>query len=372
MAQKDRSNRQRNFARIGLTCFALAMLVQQAGADIVRYELTFESTWNAENHPVDFPSGAHFSGTLGTTHNDAFSLWQPGELASPGIKEVAERGVSSPLDQEIAAALESGDAFRMFNLGGLQFDQSRNASFQVNSTHPLISFASMIAPSPDWLIGAHDVSLREDGLWIPEIVIDALPYDAGTDSGLTFNSSNLVTSPPQPIRLLTEPPVENTPPFGTYTLRLLSTPGDVNGSGEVDADDISFFCFRLGQTNEAVELSGDEMLSIDDVSVLVEQILGTRPGDANLDGEVGFEDFLVLSQNFGQGNGNWNRGDFNCDREMGFEDFLLLSENFGFSSAAAQSAAGQLAAVPEPTGQALLCISLLTIGFVFRKSGRAT
>ena len=51
-------------------------------------------------------------------------------------------------------------------------------------------------------------------------------------------------------------------------------------------------------------------------------------GDANRDGEVGFQDFLVLSANFGN-DGDFSQGDFNDDGEVGFVDFLLLSRNFG-------------------------------------------
>jgi len=53
-------------------------------------------------------------------------------------------------------------------------------------------------------------------------------------------------------------------------------------------------------------------------------------GDANLDGEVGFADFLILSSNFGrQVDVAFTDGDFDEDGEVGFADFLLLSSNFG-------------------------------------------
>ncbi|MCY2931161.1 MAG: hypothetical protein NTV86_17055 [Planctomycetota bacterium] len=53
--------------------------------------------------------------------------------------------------------------------------------------------------------------------------------------------------------------------------------------------------------------------------------------DANLDGEVGVEDFGLLKENFGlDGLANaWGVGDFNGDGEVGVEDFGLLKENFG-------------------------------------------
>ena len=65
-------------------------------------------------------------------------------------------------------------------------------------------------------------------------------------------------------------------------------------------------------------------------------------GDINLDGEVGFADFLILSSNFGQA-GDREQGDLNGNGQIDFADFLLLSDNFGqvpqFASRAPQEPA---------------------------------
>lgn len=54
------------------------------------------------------------------------------------------------------------------------------------------------------------------------------------------------------------------------------------------------------------------------------------PGDANEDGKVEFEDFLILSRNFGkQADAVWGDGDFDGDGKVAFADFLLLAANFG-------------------------------------------
>lgn len=74
-------------------------------------------------------------------------------------------------------------------------------------------------------------------------------------------------------------------------------------------------------------------------------------GDVNLDDEVNFADFLVLSNNFGEA-GDWSQGDFDSNGKVEFPDFLLLSDNFGTASAAA--------AVPEPSG--LTAIGLCFLG----------
>lgn len=52
-------------------------------------------------------------------------------------------------------------------------------------------------------------------------------------------------------------------------------------------------------------------------------------GDANLDGAVKFDDFLLFSKNFGKQVERSAEGDFDGDGKVGFADFLLLSKNFG-------------------------------------------
>jgi len=52
-------------------------------------------------------------------------------------------------------------------------------------------------------------------------------------------------------------------------------------------------------------------------------------GDINLDGEVGFADFLLLAANFPLQNARPSQGDLNNDEMVDFSDFLILSENFG-------------------------------------------
>ena len=49
-----------------------------------------------------------------------------------------------------------------------------------------------------------------------------------------------------------------------------------------------------------------------------------QAGDGDGDGDVDMEDFLRLSNNFGQ-NGSWRDGDFNIDGAVNFADFLLLA-----------------------------------------------
>ena len=49
-----------------------------------RYTVTFQSTWSATSHPVDFPASAHFSGLIGATHSHKAVFWSSGIPATSG------------------------------------------------------------------------------------------------------------------------------------------------------------------------------------------------------------------------------------------------------------------------------------------------
>lgn len=48
----------------------------------------------------------------------------------------------------------------------------------------------MLGPSPDWNVGlsAEDLCTKECG-WVQKLVQDMIPWDAGTDSGVTYEVS---------------------------------------------------------------------------------------------------------------------------------------------------------------------------------------
>lgn len=50
-----------------------------------------------------------------------------------------------------------------------------------------MSFLTMLGPSPDWNVGlsAEDLCTKDCG-WVQKVVQDLIPWDAGTDSGVTY------------------------------------------------------------------------------------------------------------------------------------------------------------------------------------------
>lgn len=184
------------------------------------YRVTFNATWSNETHPHpdnNFPTNPHFSPLIGAAHNANGTFWQRGELASPGIKQMAETGGTSSLRSEVQAQIDSNNALAVLSGSSTTID-----SFEVNQTFPLVTLVTMIAPSPDWFVGVSGVSLLDDqGQWLATHEVTLLPYDSGTDSGADYTSPNNVTDPAQPIaRIKGELPFSDQP-IGTLTFTLI-------------------------------------------------------------------------------------------------------------------------------------------------------
>ena len=187
---------------------------------VARYRVTFDAAWTAATHPVDAPGNPHFSPLIGGTHSGAVVFWGPGETASAGIEAMSEEGSTSPLDAEIEVAITAGTAAGLIQAGGVNPSPGTvSVEFEIGRDHPLVTLVSMIAPSPDWFVGVHGLSLIQNGDWVSEKTIALLPYDAGTDSGMRFRSPNADTIPRETISLLEGFPFESggtVSPLGTF------------------------------------------------------------------------------------------------------------------------------------------------------------
>ena len=189
-----------------------------------RYTVIFDSTWSSSSHPVAFPSTAHYSGLIGGTHTGSVIFWREGELATEGIRRMAERGSKQPLDDEVNGAISAGTAQHL--LSGPALDSSpaaTNMDFEISQAFPLVTLVTMVAPSPDWFVGVSGLPLFQDGQWVDEVRVDLHGFDAGTDSGATYRAPDQETTPRQLISRLTYP-LENRGvvlPLGTFTFRRL-------------------------------------------------------------------------------------------------------------------------------------------------------
>lgn len=191
-----------------------------------QYRVTFQSVWSASTHPTNFPAGqAHFSGLIGATHDAQVQFWSPGQLASPGIELMAETGSKFLLSNEVNAAILAGTADQVLSGGGIgPSPGSISYVFSITQGHSLVTLVSMIAPSPDWFVGVHDQDLFIAGDWTDQLTVPLPPYDAGTDSGVTFLSANLDTVPKAPITQITQFPFQGTPPIGRFIFERIDEP----------------------------------------------------------------------------------------------------------------------------------------------------
>lgn len=135
-------------------------------------------------------------------------------------------------------------------------------------------------------------------------------------------------------------------------------PDDFNGDGAVDVADLNLLLTEVGsgENNAAFDVNGDGNVNVNDIVDYVENpaTLNTYIGDANLDGEFNSSDFVVLfsAGEYEDGvanNSTWSTGDFNGDGEFDSGDFVVA-----FSGGGYELGPRQAAAVPEPSGLALL------------------
>ena len=196
----------------------LSSCKKDALPDGVEYEVVFSGSWNSMDHPLDFPDNDHFSKAIGMTHSAAIRIWEVGGIASDGIEDMAETGQTNKLENEVQPLVDQGDALMWIKGEGLD-PGTASASFSivVDEDHPLVSLVSMIAPSPDWFVGVESLSLMQNGDWVDELIVPLNNYDAGTDSGSSFRSSNEDTQPREPIAEISEEPLDYDTPLATFT-----------------------------------------------------------------------------------------------------------------------------------------------------------
>ncbi|WP_353779521.1 spondin domain-containing protein [Winogradskyella sp. 3972H.M.0a.05] len=161
------------------------------------YNISVQTTWNSPNHGT-LPSNAHWSDLVGATHNNSIVFWAEGQMATDGIEDVAESGDDDAFEAEVMDAISQGYADQWFDEDFSPFAAISGASLtgvEVSEDFPLLTLASMIAPSPDWMIGVSNLDLRPGGNWVNNLTIDLFPYDAGTENGFGYSTSNPSTNP---------------------------------------------------------------------------------------------------------------------------------------------------------------------------------
>jgi hypothetical protein len=182
---------------------ALTLATPSHAQQSATYRIELTLTWSAQTHPHEFPDGGHFSDLIGASHDSRYILFADGQTASSGLELLAENGRATILRAEME------EAARRNRVGGVFTGEGSGttpgvitAEFDVDLAHSRVSFATMLAPSPDWFTGVSGIDLAKEGAWIDRLELALWAWDAGTDSGSTYAAPDLDTQPRESVRLL--------------------------------------------------------------------------------------------------------------------------------------------------------------------------
>lgn len=175
---------------------------QQDGA-VFKVEVALDWAVGADG---EGPADPHWSRLIAVAHSSRYDLFLDGNTASSGLALVATNGRVSVLEAELSEARRRGRAGEPVVLPGLETGTG-TFSFEIAGDETLsrLSFATMLAPSPDWFSGVSGVPLLAERGWIDTVRVPLWVWDAGADSGADFEAPNVDTQPRQSVRLLAHP-----------------------------------------------------------------------------------------------------------------------------------------------------------------------
>jgi len=167
--------------------------------DSASYKVILTTKWTSPVFTV--PANAHLTTLAGMVHSKDTFLWNNG-LATAGLELVAEVGNTGVIRKELDTIIARQKALSKFLIPPPVINSTIEFQLSFTKNFSSISFASMIAPSPDWFTGINNYNLIQDNKWVDDITIDLLVYDAGTEDGDVFGYDSPATSPLQNVSLL--------------------------------------------------------------------------------------------------------------------------------------------------------------------------
>jgi hypothetical protein len=192
---------------------------------VAEYKLTFVSTWSAETHPESFPPDPHYSKLVGATHQTYGQVWSLGQLATTGVKDIAEQGLNVKFRKEIDWAIKIDEAGSYIDGPDMKLSPGQiGTRFTVTPDFPLVSVLSMIAPSPDWVVGVSGLNMCENATWVLEKALTLRAFDVGTDAGTTYVATNQPETEKQKVQILQsnmDSEGEEVPAFGELRFELV-------------------------------------------------------------------------------------------------------------------------------------------------------
>lgn len=192
------------------------------------YTIEFVSIWESVTanptegqSTIDVPSNAHWSPLALVTHQTVNTFFMVGAVASSGIEDIAETGSTNAFETEVNNNTDADKVIIGSGLGSAKGTITIN-SLEVSEDYPLITLASMIAPSPDWFIGVNGINLRSgnnstNNGWKDTFSVNLFPYDAGTEDGSAYSGSNPASNPISAITSRSNTTPFNDKKIGTLT-----------------------------------------------------------------------------------------------------------------------------------------------------------
>ncbi len=120
-----------------------------------------------------------------------------------------------------------------------------------------------------------------------------------------------------------------------------ATDGDFNRDDLVNHDDVHLLCLaiRSATSRTLYDVNEDNAIDPEDMTHLIQGIMKTSFGDANLDGRFDSSDFVQV---FVAGayedhsiDATWAMGDWNCDGKFDSSDLVLAFKLGGYTTGAA-------------------------------------
>ncbi|XP_022251715.1 spondin-2-like [Limulus polyphemus] len=165
--------------------------------ELALYRVTMQTFWSVKSFPKQYPHWrphAQWSKVIGCAHNDYFSLWTLGGVASDGLKMFVETGTSDDLIDGHSQGKEG--VLDVFSAPAISTGVGETeVNVFLDGNHTKVSLISRIIPSPDWFVGIDSLDLCSGGNWIDTLRVEVGPVDAGTDAGFTFTAPDWESKP---------------------------------------------------------------------------------------------------------------------------------------------------------------------------------
>ncbi|KAH8398981.1 hypothetical protein KR222_007354, partial [Zaprionus bogoriensis] len=193
--------------------------------DEAKYEIVLERKWAPNTHAKLYPDEdrTRIGEVIGASHSYSYRYWAYGELASKGMREMAEHGSTRTLELEIRENTKNGEVRTIIKAPGIGYRRNvlgtTLANARVDPRHHQISLAAKIDPSPDWIVGVAGLELcLSNCTWLERKVLNLYPWDTGTDAGPSYMSADQPQVPPDVIRRISSTyPSDHRSPFFDIT-----------------------------------------------------------------------------------------------------------------------------------------------------------